>query len=346
MWLQRKIEQRVKGGVEHFRISAQSGWTHLQDDISSFGADNKFTRLVWPLEEGADPDDAFSGIPYEKGFNLLWHLESIVGSVSFESFAKQYIAKYKFGTVTSGEFKDCFVKFFESVTTPKVKTALAALDWDQLLLGPGLPLSVPDFSNSLSVASVDLGRRWVQAAEQGLANGAEGAKAADIAGWSTQQKIIFLEHLLTHLNTSEKPFPDSFLRALDQAYALTVCSNAEIKFRWQSICIRCEAAWIVPHVAAFISSQGRMKYVRPLYRALLRSSVGASTAAQTFKKHSGMYHSICRKMLQADFKAAGVEVDISGGGAGAQARGLAGLSLPLLVTGAFVAIGLAVSRGR
>ena len=99
MWLQRKIEQRVKGGVEHLKISAQSGWNHLKDDVAHMGGDNKFTRLVWPLEEGADPDDAFSGIPYEKGFNLLWQLEGIVGSTAFEGFAASYIGKFKFGTV-------------------------------------------------------------------------------------------------------------------------------------------------------------------------------------------------------------------------------------------------------
>ena len=32
-----------------------------------------------PNLEGVDPDDAFSSIPYEKGFSLLYQLETLVG---------------------------------------------------------------------------------------------------------------------------------------------------------------------------------------------------------------------------------------------------------------------------
>ena len=43
-----------------------------------------------------------------------------------------------------------------------------------------------------------------------------------------------------------------------------------------------EAEWIVPHVITFVKSQGRMKFVRPLYRALYKSAVGSSIAKRTF----------------------------------------------------------------
>ena len=32
-----------------------------------------------PNLEGVDPDDAFSSIPYKKGFSLLYQLETLVG---------------------------------------------------------------------------------------------------------------------------------------------------------------------------------------------------------------------------------------------------------------------------
>jgi leukotriene-A4 hydrolase len=40
---------------------------------------------------GVDPDDAFSGIPYEKGMNFLYFLESLMGSEKFEAFMKDWI---------------------------------------------------------------------------------------------------------------------------------------------------------------------------------------------------------------------------------------------------------------
>ena len=78
MWLQRKIEYRIKGGIEHQKLSAQSGFNHLKDDITLFGETNPLTSLVCPLGD-QDPDDSFSSVPYEKGFNLLYYLETIIG---------------------------------------------------------------------------------------------------------------------------------------------------------------------------------------------------------------------------------------------------------------------------
>jgi leukotriene-A4 hydrolase len=42
-----------------------------------------------PNLEGIDPDDAFSAVPYEKGFSLLTYLTDIAGGPDqFEDFAK------------------------------------------------------------------------------------------------------------------------------------------------------------------------------------------------------------------------------------------------------------------
>lgn len=53
--------------------------------MEHFGHDHEFTKLVTDLK-GKDPDDAFSSIPYEKGFNFLFHLENLVGKQKFDKF--------------------------------------------------------------------------------------------------------------------------------------------------------------------------------------------------------------------------------------------------------------------
>jgi leukotriene-A4 hydrolase len=111
VWLERKITSKVKGTDEAGKLSAQIGWKHLQDDITRMNPENPFTALIWPLS-GEDPDDAFSSVPYEKGFNLLNYLEGIVGSADFSLFVKAYLDRFKFSTVTAGDFRDQFVGFF------------------------------------------------------------------------------------------------------------------------------------------------------------------------------------------------------------------------------------------
>lgn len=46
--------------------------------VNTFGAKSPFTNLVINMED-VDPDDAFSSVPYEKGFALLYHLEELMG---------------------------------------------------------------------------------------------------------------------------------------------------------------------------------------------------------------------------------------------------------------------------
>ena len=53
--------------------------------IREFGEDHEFTKLVVDLK-GKDPDDAFSTVPYEKGFTFLYYLEKQIGKDKFDKF--------------------------------------------------------------------------------------------------------------------------------------------------------------------------------------------------------------------------------------------------------------------
>ncbi len=112
---------------------------------------------------------------------------------------------------------------------------------------------------------------------------------ASCQGWSTQQTSIFLEILQTYPAeqdlVQEDFYGDAWLQALDRAYGFSAKKNAEIQLRWQAICLGSNVQWIVPNVVDFITSQGRMKFVRPLYRALRASTVGRMTAVQTFEEN-------------------------------------------------------------
>jgi leukotriene-A4 hydrolase len=257
----------------------------------------RFTQLVWPLC-GEDPDEAFSRVPYEKGFNFLYHLEGLVGTEPFEAFAKQYLQEFKFSTVSSGEFKDFFLSKFAAVP------AIQALDWDQFFYGQGMPPITVDFSNPLQTAAEDLAKQWIAADSSGSGSGSGSGSdsvsgSSSLAGWDSQQTCIFLGGLLEHAKTAQ-PLSLQTLRALDRAYDFTAVVNSEIKFCWQMLCLLSEDKDIVLHVVTFITSQGRMKFVRPLYKALFNSVVGSAIARETFITNSEMYHPICRKMLAAD----------------------------------------------
>ena len=97
---------------------------------------------------------------------------------------------------------------------------------------------------------------------------------------------VFLDSLINH-STSVSPISQLKLQALDKTYNLSLSNNCEIKLRWQLLCLKSGTPWIVDNVVEFITAQGRMKYVRPLYRALNGCSAvnGSQIAKSTFLKH-------------------------------------------------------------
>lgn len=75
----------VRHGEAYRHFSAIIGWKALSDAVARYGEHHEFTKLVINLN-GKDPDDAFSTVPYEKGFTFLFHLEKLLGNQNFDKF--------------------------------------------------------------------------------------------------------------------------------------------------------------------------------------------------------------------------------------------------------------------
>uniref|UniRef100_A0A8C4NTN6 Leukotriene A-4 hydrolase n=1 Tax=Dicentrarchus labrax TaxID=13489 RepID=A0A8C4NTN6_DICLA len=120
---------------EQFRqFKAMGGWKDLQDSVNTFGANNPLTNLVPSLQD-VDPDDAFSSVPYEKGFALLYHLEELMGGPEvFMGFVKSYIQMFAYSSVTTDDWKNYLFTYFKD----KVDI-LNKVDWNAWMFTPGMP---------------------------------------------------------------------------------------------------------------------------------------------------------------------------------------------------------------
>lgn len=54
---------------------------------------------------------------------MLQYLEEVVGTELFSGFVKSYIDTFKFGTVTTGEFRDHFVSYFDNLAAADTAAA-------------------------------------------------------------------------------------------------------------------------------------------------------------------------------------------------------------------------------
>ena len=61
---------------------------------------------------GHSPDDSFSEVPYEKGFQFLTYLESIMTKPEdFQAFIRDYILTYSEKSITYVEFRFHFIAY-------------------------------------------------------------------------------------------------------------------------------------------------------------------------------------------------------------------------------------------
>ncbi|XP_068611239.1 dual specificity tyrosine-phosphorylation-regulated kinase 2 [Brachionichthys hirsutus] len=205
VYLERMIGRSMEG--EPFRqFKARGGWKELQDSVNTFGANNPLTNLV-PSLEGVDPDDAFSSVPYEKGFALLYHLEELMGGPEvFMGFVKSYIQMFAYSSVTSDEWKSYLFTYFKD----KVDI-LNKVDWNAWMYTPGMPPVKPRYDSTLADACIALSQRWIKAKDQDLSSFRE----SDLKTLSSHQLIEFLS-LLLH----EDPLPLTHVKKMQQLYDL------------------------------------------------------------------------------------------------------------------------------
>eukprot|EP00118_Oscarella_pearsei_P010672 m.66744 g.66744 ORF g.66744 m.66744 type:complete len:616 (+) comp35408_c0_seq2:224-2071(+) len=287
VFLERKIASRLADEkARHFAYIG--GWKTLQESVNQFGADHPFTTLV-PKLEGKDPDDAFSSVPYEKGSAFLFYLETIVGGPSkFEPFFKSYIENFKYKTVTTNQWRDYLLEYFKEEAQ---KGLFDKVDWDGWLYRPGMPPVKPHYDSTLADACTALSKKWLQAKESEWSS----FSAADIKDFSAGQKIEFLSQLLL-----EDPLPLGKLQAMETAYNFNAARNSEIHFRWLRMCVKSGWEESFSLAVEFITSQGRMKFVRPLYRDLYAGSKSRQLALDTFLANRSMYHNIAAHQLEKD----------------------------------------------
>ncbi|XP_063540156.1 leukotriene A-4 hydrolase isoform X1 [Cydia strobilella] len=224
------------------------GLQELTEAVSDLGQTNPLTRLVVDLK-GVHPDDGFSTVPYEKGSLFLRYLEDLVGGPEvFDDFLRSYLNHFARKSLDTDQFKAYLLKYFSD------NEKLNAVDWKAWLNTSGMPPVIPDYDTSMTKAITTL---------LGQINDNHEFKYGDVKVFTPHQIIHLLQELI-----ERPPLSVDSLRSMGQAYKLDTSKNAEIKYRWLRLCIRSKDLDKVPEALDFVNKQGRMKYVRPIYRDL------------------------------------------------------------------------------
>lgn len=287
VYLERMIGRCMES--EQFRqFKAMGGWKELQDAVNTFGANSPFTNLVISLQE-VDPDDAFSCIPYEKGFALLYHLEELMGGPEvFMEFVKSYIQMFAYSSATTDQWKNYLFTYFKD----KVDI-LNKVDWDAWMHTPGMPPLKPQYDTTLADTCIALSQKWTKATEQDL----NGFKESDVKTLSSHQLIEFLSLLL-----QEDPLPVTHVRKMQELYNMNSYMNSEIRFRWLRLCVRSKWDDMVPMALKMATEQGRLKFTRPLFREVYTFEKYRDEAVKVFLAHRAAMHPVTAGLVAKALK--------------------------------------------
>lgn len=299
------LERRITGAIHgeptrHF--SALIGWTDLQNSIDSMQNPDRFSTLVQCLNDGCDPDEAFSSVPYEKGFNLLFYLENLLGGTAeFDPFIKHYFQKFSKQSLDTFQFLDTLFEFFADK-----RELLESVDWETWLFKPGMPPK-PEFDTSLADSVYKLANDWIVKSQEWTIpeEFKSHFKLDDIKDFNANQVVLFLETLTQggHNNPdkfewNQYPVAAQSLLSIYHNEKLVQSKNAEVIFKVYKFEIMSHLKEHYQQLADWLGTVGRMKFVRPGYRLL--NSVDRSLALATFEKYQDTYHPICKSLVKQD----------------------------------------------
>lgn len=298
VYLERRIQGSIHGEpTRHF--SAIIGWSDLENSIKAMG-DNaeRYSTLVQNLKDRSDPDDAFSTVPYEKGFNLLFHIEQVVGGKEvFDGFIPHYFSTFRYKSLDTYQFVDTLYDYFSDK-----KAQLDSIDWESWLYKPGMPPVKPKFDTTLVDQCYSLADKWINTVSaNGKTDLTQVFLPADISGFTANQSVVFLDTLSSFDKLPDFKWSNHLeaLKAMSEIYAsYSESSNAEVVFRWFVLQVGGHNTTYYDQLGQWLGTVGRMKFVRPGY--VLLNSVDRKLAHHYFEKFESTYHPICRAMVRKD----------------------------------------------
>jgi len=279
-YVERRIMEAVygKARADVFRVL---GWRDLATEIDRLGGMQSKDTVLHVDLKGRDPDDGATQVPYEKGAALLGLIEQTVGREKFDAYLKDYFKRHEFQSITTAQFLADIRSHL--LTDKSVEATIRLEDW---IFQTAIPV------NAVQPKAAQLTEAGEQAAA--FARGA-GASTLRTKDWSTQEWLYFLQELPPTL-------PNERLAALDKAFGFSERRNAEVLFEWLHMAIRHHYQPAMPALERFLLSQGRRKFVRPLFDDLMKTDWGKAEAKRIYAAARPGYHAVTTQTLDGIVK--------------------------------------------
>ncbi|PHU03547.1 Leukotriene A-4 hydrolase -like protein [Capsicum chinense] len=273
-------ERRIVEAVQGEDIAALNigiGWRGLVEEMERFKDNMEFTKLK-TNQAGVDPDDVYSQVPYEKGFQFLWRIERQIGRPAFDDFLKKYIATFKFQSIDT----DMFLNFLKA-NIPGIENEIDLELWTE---GTGIPPDAMEPVSNIYSKIVSLANAF---------NQGRMPREDEVADWKGQEWELYLENLPKSVEASQ-------VTALDARYRLSESKDYEVRVAFLQLAISARCRDYYGVVEKTLKEVGRMKYLRPLYTTLVQGAGKEEEkvfARRVFTEACDCYHPIAQGVAEA-----------------------------------------------
>ncbi|CAM3271857.1 MULTISPECIES: M1 family metallopeptidase [Sphingomonas] len=258
-------------GKRRAAMEADLAWTDMQNAVKEAGGpQSPDTKLHLDLDAKRDPDDGMTQIAYDKGATFLRTIESVVGRARWDAYLRGYFDRHAFQPQTSAGF---LADLRKNLLKPGEDAKIGV---DQWVYQPGIP------ANAVHVRSDAFPA--IDAAAKAFAAGGPVAAVPDKV--TTQEYVRFLDQLPRQLSAER-------LAALDGRFHWNETGNSEIRFAWLRLALSNRYPPAEASTEQFLTSQGRRKFVAPLFQQLQgQGKWGKSLAKRIYDKARPGYHSV------------------------------------------------------
>ncbi|CAL9230161.1 unnamed protein product [Arabidopsis halleri] len=274
-YAERRIVEVVQG-ADRATLNIGIGWRGLTDEMERFKDNLECTKL-WNKQEGVDPDDVYSQVPYEKGFQFVLRIERQIGRTAFDEFLKKYIATFKFKSIDTSTFLE-----FLKANIPGIEKEINLQLWTE---GVGIPEDAYEPVSTIYTKIISLAKEF----KEGRMPSED-----DVAEWNGQEWELYLENL-------PKSCEPSQVMALDKRYRLAESKDYEVKVSFLQLAVASKCREYHGEVKKTLKEVGRMKYLRPLFTALAQAggTEEKQLAKQVFAEARETYHPIAQGVVES-----------------------------------------------
>jgi leukotriene-A4 hydrolase len=278
-YLERRIIEAVYGANRR-EMEATLGKRSLLEEMA--GMDERDQILHVDLK-GRDPDDGFTGVPYEKGALFLRLLEEKFGRAKFDKFVRGYFASHAFQSITT----ETFAAYLQQNLLDTNPNIVSRADVDEWIEKAGLPKDAPSPQSDAFTKVEEQANNYL--------SGKTAANALVTKDWTTQEWLHFLK-------TMPEGFSAEKMADLDKSFNFTKIGNSEIVFQWLMMSIKNKYSAADARLEDFLINIGRRKFVRPLFMELAKTPEGMKRACEIYAKSRTGYHPITQSSVDAIVK--------------------------------------------